>query len=104
MTCDNIYFKEKIKSVLPFSIPEKAYFVGIIFKAYREMRNNAGDLTLGTKVINAIVKPPPSDLLDEPVTMIFEKNIVSLTLAIAISELPPEDITTWWPSVVSILQ
>ena len=82
MTCDNIYFKEKIKSVLPFSIPEKAYFVGIIFKAYREMRNHTGDLTLGTKVINAIVKPPPSDLLDEPVTMIFEKNIVSLTLTI----------------------
>jgi hypothetical protein len=58
--------------------PDKAYFVGIIFKAYREMRNNTGDLKMGTKVINAIVSPSPSDDLDEPVEMTFEKNAVSL--------------------------
>ena len=40
------------------------------------MRNNTGDLTMGSKVINAVVSPPPSDDLEEPVEMTFEKNIV----------------------------
>ena len=60
-----------------FLTPGKAYFVGIIFKAYREMRNNTGDFEMGTKVINAAVSPSPSDELDEPVEMMFKKNIVS---------------------------
>ncbi len=42
------------------------------------MKNNTGDLKIGTKVINAIVSPSPSGDLDEPVEMTFEKNIVSL--------------------------
>ena len=41
------------------------------------MRNNTGDLEVGTKVINAAVSPSPSDELDEAVEMTFEKNIVS---------------------------
>ena len=41
------------------------------------MRNNTGDLNMGTKVINAVVSPRPSDKLEEPVEMTFEKNIVS---------------------------
>ena len=61
-----------------FLSPGKAYFVGMIFKPYREMKNNTGDLKIGTKVINAIVSPPPSGDLDKPVEMTFEKNIVSL--------------------------
>ena len=32
---------------------------------------------MGTKVINAVVSPRPSDDLGEPVEMTFEKNIVS---------------------------
>ena len=32
---------------------------------------------MGTKVINAVVSPRPSDELDDPVEMTFEKNIVS---------------------------
>mgnify|MGYP002804008139 FL=1 len=57
-----------------------AYFVGIIFKPYREMKNNTGGLKLGTKVINAVVSPPPRYVLDEPVEMTFEKNIVDKSL------------------------
>ena len=60
-----------------FSFSGKSYFVGIIFKAYREMKNNTGKLDMGTKVINAIVEPPPSNNLLEPVEMLFKKNIVS---------------------------
>jgi hypothetical protein len=41
------------------------------------MRNNTGDLNMGTKVISAVVSPRPSDELEEPVEMTFEKNIVS---------------------------
>ena len=41
------------------------------------MRNNTGDLNMGTKVINAVVSPRPSDKLEEPVEMTFEKKIVS---------------------------
>jgi hypothetical protein len=41
------------------------------------MRNNTGDLNIGSKVLNAAVSPPPSDQLEEPVEMTFEKNIVS---------------------------
>jgi hypothetical protein len=41
------------------------------------MRNNTGNLKMGTKVINAAVSPRPSDELEEPVEMTFEKNIVS---------------------------
>ena len=44
------------------------------------MRNNTGNLKMGTKVINAAVSPRPSDYLGEPVEMTFEKNIVSYTL------------------------
>ena len=62
-----------------FPIPiDKAYFVGIIFKAYREMRNNTGGLTMGTKVINAIVTPSPSKNLDDPIKMTFEKINVNI--------------------------
>jgi hypothetical protein len=41
------------------------------------MRNKTGNLNMGTKVINAVVSPRPSDDLGEPVEMTFEKNIVS---------------------------
>lgn len=57
--------------------PGKSYFIGIIFNAYREMRKNSGNLEIGTKVINAIVSPPTSDNLSEPVEMTFQKRIVS---------------------------
>ena len=61
-----------------FSYPiDKSYFVGIIFNAYREMRNNTADLKMGTKVINAVVSPPPGNELEEHVEMTFEKRIVS---------------------------
>ena len=66
-------------------IPDKSYFVGIVFKAYREMRNNSGDLNLGTKVINAVVSPRPSDELEDPVEMTFKKNIVSIRSSNVIS-------------------
>ena len=42
------------------------------------MKNKTGGLKLGTKVINAVVSPSPSHVLDEPVEMTFEKNTVSL--------------------------
>ena len=58
-------------------IPDKSYFVGIIFNAYREMKSKTGGLNMGTKVINAVVSPRPSDELQDPVEMTFEKNIVS---------------------------
>ena len=64
-------------SIQLFFALDKSYFVGIIFKAYREMRNNTGDLNMGTKVINAVVSPRPGDELEDPVEMTFEKNIVS---------------------------
>ena len=41
------------------------------------MRNNTGGLNMGSKVINAVVSPRPSDELKDPVEMTFEKNIVS---------------------------
>ncbi|XP_046844026.1 adhesion G-protein coupled receptor D1-like [Xenia sp. Carnegie-2017] len=52
---------------------DQSYFVGIIFKAYREMRENTTGSTVGTKVINARVSPSPSANLVEPVEMLFEK-------------------------------
>ena len=60
-----------------FILIGKSYFVGIIFKAYREMRNKTGDFKMGTKVINAAVSPPPRKTLADPVKMTFKKNIVS---------------------------
>ena len=63
-----------------FLFQDKSYFVGIIFKAYREMRNNTGGLSMGTKVINAVVSPCPGDELQDPVEMSFEKNIVSYSI------------------------
>ncbi|XP_028396993.1 adhesion G-protein coupled receptor D1-like [Dendronephthya gigantea] len=59
----------------------KAYFVGIIFKPYREMRNKTGDFTVGTNVINAVVSPPPRKTLADPVEMTFKKNIIGETIA-----------------------
>ena len=41
------------------------------------MRNNTGNLAMGSKVINAIVTPLPSKSLEDPVEMTFEKTIVS---------------------------
>ena len=41
------------------------------------MSNNTGASTLGTKVINAVVEPPPSKNLKDPVKMTFEKTTVS---------------------------
>ena len=61
-----------------FSFKGRAYFVGIIFKPYQEMKSNTGDLKLGTKVINAIISPPPKEHLKEPVVMLFKKTLVSL--------------------------
>ena len=42
------------------------------------MRKDNGDLNLGTKVINAVVSPRPSDDLEYPVEMTFKKIIVSI--------------------------
>ena len=42
------------------------------------MRKDSGDLNLGTKVINAVVSPRPSDDLEYPVEMTFKKIIVSI--------------------------
>lgn len=41
------------------------------------MSKNTGASILGTKVINAVVEPPPSKNLKDPVEMTFEKTTVS---------------------------
>ncbi|XP_028396995.1 adhesion G-protein coupled receptor D1-like [Dendronephthya gigantea] len=73
--------KINIPSSVFVSDSGKAYFVGIIFKAYREMRNKTGNFTMGTKVINAAVSPPLRKTLADPVEMTFKKNIISETVA-----------------------
>ncbi|XP_046844031.1 adhesion G protein-coupled receptor E3-like isoform X3 [Xenia sp. Carnegie-2017] len=61
----------------------QSYFVGIIFKAYREMRENTGALRLGTKVINAKVSPAPSRNLVKPIEMLFKKiNVGSIASSV----------------------
>ncbi|XP_028396991.1 adhesion G-protein coupled receptor D1-like isoform X2 [Dendronephthya gigantea] len=73
--------KINIPSSVFVSDSGKAYFVGIIFKAYREMRNKTGNFKMGTKVINAVVSPPPRKTLADPVEMTFKKNIIGETIA-----------------------
>ncbi|XP_028396989.1 adhesion G-protein coupled receptor D1-like [Dendronephthya gigantea] len=73
--------KINIPSSVFVSDSGKAYFVGIIFKPYREMRNKTGNFRMGTKVINAVVSPPPRKTLADPVEMTFKKNIIGETIA-----------------------
>ncbi|XP_028396992.1 adhesion G-protein coupled receptor D1-like [Dendronephthya gigantea] len=81
---ENVVGDEKI--VIPNSVfnpnsEGKAYFVGIIYKAYREMRRNTGGLKIGTKVINAALTPPPRHVFNDPVAMMFEKDIAEKSIS-----------------------